>query len=239
MSAEIIVALDFADADAAIEFVELIEEDCDFYKVGLELFTSGGPAIVDMLRARGKGVFLDQKFHDIPNTVRGAARNAARLGAEIITVHLSGGPAMLDAALEGADEGAEESGVDCKVFGVSVLTSLDAATLADVWGRSQALDGREEVKRLATMAADCGLHGLVCSGHEVRAVREALGGQLEILVPGLRLEPGDSQDQARVMTPYEARREGADYLVLGRAVTLATDPQAVLAGVRAGLAVVG
>ena len=204
---------------------------CRFYKVGLELFTAEGPGVVRALRAEGHEVFLDLKLHDIPNTVRGAARSAARLGVRLLTVHASGGTAMLEAAVQGAREGGEEatgSADGCGILAVSVLTSMDAGALAEAWGRRGDVDVSGEVLRLADLARGAGAHGLVCSGREAARVREAHGDALAILVPGIRFAEGASHDQARVATPRGAVDAGARYLVFGRAVTSAEDPRAAM-----------
>ena len=224
---ELIVALDRPALADALALVDAIGDGCRFYKVGLELFTAAGPAGVEAVRAHGAEVFLDLKLHDIPATVRGAARRAGALGARLLTVHASGGRAMVEAAVEGT------RGTSCGILAVTVLTSLDAAALAGAWGRD-AVDPAAEVVRLAQVTAAAGAHGVVCSGHEVAAVRAAAPA-LAPLVPGLRM-PGDAaDDQARVMTPADAARAGARYLVLGRAVTAAADPRVALHRVRASL----
>lgn len=222
-----IVALDVASAVQAMAVVRSLGEHCRFYKVGLELFTAEGPSIVWTLREHGSDVFLDLKFHDIPATVRGAARSAAALGARLVTVHATGGKAMLEAAVEGAGE-------RCGVLAVSVLTSMDATEQAAAWGRS-ALRVSEEVLRLADAARAAGAHGLVCSGREAAAVRARHGDALHLLVPGIRLPGGDAHDQARVVTPAAAAAGGASYIVLGRAVTAAPDPRATMLEVLATL----
>ncbi|GJG88370.1 orotidine 5'-phosphate decarboxylase [Gemmatimonadetes bacterium T265] len=232
--AELIVALDRPTLADALTLVDAAGDACRFYKVGLELFTAAGPAAVDAVRARGADVFLDLKLHDIPATVRGAARRAAGLGARLLTVHASGGTAMVRAAVEGAREGGGDGGAPCDILAVTVLTSLDAPSLAAAWGRPD-VQPEAEVLRLARLAGEAGAHGVVCSGAEVAAVR-ATSPALATLVPGLRM-PGDSaDDQARVVTPAAAAAAGARYLVLGRAVTAARDPRAALERVRASLA---
>jgi orotidine-5'-phosphate decarboxylase len=214
-----IVALDVGDAASAQRLVDGLGDSCAFYKVGSELFTAAGPRVVESIRARGASVFLDLKFHDIPNTVRGAVRSAALLGARLVTVHLAGGRAMLDAAAEAARQAG-----DCSILGVTVLTSLDVNEAGRVWGRD-VRDMRPEVMRLAQLAADSGLHGIVCSGEEAAAVRDQFGDGLATLVPGIRLPGGDHQDQSRVVTPLAAAEAGARYIVLGRAVTAAPSPR--------------
>lgn len=228
MSARLIVALDYPSSEPALALVERLGGACGFYKVGLELFTAAGPRVVFALRELGKDVFLDLKFHDIPNTVRGAARSAARAGARLITVHASGGAEMLAAAVEGA-------GSECGVLAVTVLTSLDAASLAAAWGRDD-VDLESEVLRLAGLAAEAGAHGIVCSGAEAAAVRARFGDRLRLLVPGIRPAGAATHDQARVVTPEEAVRAGASYLVVGRAITGAADPAAALRAIAASIA---
>jgi orotidine-5'-phosphate decarboxylase len=232
-----IVALDVSTTDEALTLAGRIGDRCRFYKVGSELFTAAGPAIVHALQDElGADVFLDLKFHDIPNTVAGAVRSAAGLGVRLLTVHAAGGRAMLSAAQEAA-QGASARGSACEVLAVTVLTSLDAAALGDAWGRS-AVSVEREVVRLAGDAAACGLHGVVCSGAEAGAVRVAFGDRLALLVPGIRLTGASAHDQRRVMTPAAAQAAGARYLVLGRAVTAAADPRramdAVLSELSAG-----
>jgi orotidine-5'-phosphate decarboxylase len=182
--------------------VRLLGDRCRFYKVGLELFIAEGPQVVKSLRDEGCDVFLDLKLHDIPATMRGAARSAAQLGASLLTVHASAGEAGVRAAVEGA-------GAGTGILAVTVLTSLDGVSLATTWGRGGGVDVEAEVLRLAGVARAAGAHGVVCSGHEAQAVRAAHGGELMPLVPGIRLPGGDSHDQRRVMTPGQAARAGA------------------------------
>jgi orotidine-5'-phosphate decarboxylase len=231
-----IVALDLPDRAAAAALVARLGASCDFYKVGLELFSAEGPGMVAWLRDQGKSVFVDLKLHDIPNTVRGAARAVARHGASLLTVHASGGPDMVRAAVEGATEGAAQSGAgrDCAILGVTILTSLDGAAVGRAWGRD-AVDVESEVVRLAGAVVEGNGAGIVCSGHEAAAVRGRFGDRLGLLVPGIRLPGGDVHDQRRVMTPGEAAAAGARWLILGRAVTGAADPVAAMAAVRAAV----
>lgn len=222
-----IVALDVANAPAALDIVDLLGDRCRFYKIGSELFTAEGPAIIKSVRSRGAEVFLDLKFHDIPNTVRGSVRSAAVLGVKLLTVHASGGEAMLQAAVEGA-------GDRCGILAVTVLTSLDTRALSHTWGKAVD-DMPSEVLRLATLARAAGVPGIVCSGREAAAVRAMFGESLFTLVPGIRLAGGDSQDQARVVTPHEAAAAGARYIVLGRAVTAAKSPRDAMSAVLSDL----
>jgi orotidine-5'-phosphate decarboxylase len=219
-----IVALDVPDATQADALLARVGPAADFVKVGSELFTAAGPELVARMRAERRDVFLDLKWHDIPTTVRNAARAAAKLDVRLVTVHASGGRAMLDAAVEGA-------GNSCGVLAVTVLTSLDAASLGQAWGRPIA-QIEDEVLRLAELARQAGAHGIVCSGAEAAAVRATYGNTLRLLIPGIRLAGGEVHDQARVVTPEAAVAAGATYLVLGRAVTAATEPGEALMAVR-------
>jgi orotidine-5'-phosphate decarboxylase len=247
-----IVALDVKDSDAALRLVDDLGDLCRFYKVGSELYTAAGPQIVREIKQRGASVFLDLKFHDIPNTVLGAVRSASLLGVRIMTVHASGGRAMLDAAVRGMREAAVvraaeipadavSTGVwnqvvkgEVELFAVTVLTSLDAAGLGKSWGR-EVTDVRTEVLRLARAAFEAGMTGVVCSGEEAPAIRDQFGGKLATLVPGIRLAGGDTQDQARVVTPREAAAAGARYIVLGRAVTAAKSARDAMSAVLSDL----
>jgi len=229
VTAEPVVVLDYSTLGDALSMVRTLRTLCRFYKVGSELFTAVGPAAVAAVRDLGCDVFLDLKFHDIPNTVRAAVRSAAAQGVRLVTVHAAGGRAMLQAAVEGAGGGDK-----CHGLAVTVLTSLSAEALGHAWGRPVA-DVGPEVMRLAGIAADAGAHGIVCGGAEAATVRARYGDRLALLVPGLRFAGGAEHDQARVVTPRAARDAGARYLVLGRAVTAAPDPRAAMAAVLADL----
>jgi orotidine-5'-phosphate decarboxylase len=218
-----IVALDFPRADLALAMVERLGDACKFYKVGGELFTAAGPQIVQTLRALGNEVFLDLKLHDIPNTVKGAARSAASIGAKLLTVHATGGREMIEAAVEGA-------GATCGVLGVTILTSLDAAMLRSAWGR-KSLEVYGEVLRLAGDCAMVGAHGVVCSGLEAQKIGAKYGDKLKLLVPGIRPAGARTDDQKRTVTAAEAARAGANYIVLGRMITEAKDPASELRSV--------
>jgi orotidine-5'-phosphate decarboxylase len=211
-----IVALDVPDTESAMALVQRLGEACEFYKVGSELFTATGPSIVGALRERNKHVFLDLKFHDIPNTVRAAARSAVACGASLITVHAIGGRPMISAAVEGA-------GDHCRVLAVTILTSLDATEYSAAAGKLVS-SIPDEVSRLARLARDGGAHGVVCSGHEAARIRAEHEGHLVTLVPGVRLTGDGANDQSRVVTPADAARAGASYVVLGRTVTAAPEP---------------
>ncbi|HTS85566.1 MAG TPA: orotidine-5'-phosphate decarboxylase [Usitatibacter sp.] len=224
----IIVALDVPDADAALALASRLDPKLCRVKVGKELFVAAGPAVVTRLQDRGFEVFLDLKFHDIPNTVAGACRSAARLGVWMLNVHASGGEAMLRAAREAAQSAAHPP----LVIGVTVLTSLADADLARVGFEG---DVNRNVERLARLTHACGLDGVVCSAQEAKMVRKATSPQFVLVTPGIRLASDAVQDQARVVTAADAVRNGSDYLVIGRSVTQAADPVAKLAEIRESL----
>lgn len=230
---EVIVALDVPDAEAALALAGRLPRGA-WVKVGLELFTAAGPAVVESLSGRGHPVFLDLKVHDIPNTAAGAVRSAARLGARLLTVHASGGRAMLEAAAEAAraaeTAAGASSGGRLRLLAVTVLTSLDDAALGEVMGRGAGTE--EAVGRLAALAEGSGIDGAVASVAECRAVKAVCGEDFLVATPGIRLAGGDTHDQKRVATPAEARAAGADYLVVGRAITASEDPRGALARVR-------
>jgi len=213
----LIVALDIPNAEAAIELTKRLEGACGWFKVGLELFTAAGPMIVEELAAVGNSVFLDLKFYDIPNTVAGAVRSAARLGARMMTIHAGGGPAMLEAA-RGALEGIDDPP---QLLAVTVLTSMDAAQLrAAGVGRAP----EKQVELLAHIGMKAGIRGFVCSPGEVAALRALTGPEGVLVVPGIRPVGADAGDQRRIATPAETLRAGASYLVVGRPITQALNP---------------
>jgi orotidine-5'-phosphate decarboxylase len=218
-----IVALDVPSAADALRLVNALGEECRFYKVGLELFTAAGPAGVTRILETGSDVFLDLKLHDIPNTVRGAARAAAALGVRLLTVHGVGGSEMIEAAVEG---GGDQLGI----LAVTVLTSLDDASLARSTGRPD-VSVTDEVARVASLAHEAGAHGVVCSGAEAPALHQRYGDSLALLVPGIRMRGDAAHDQRRVVTPAQAGAAGARYIVLGRAVTASADPVAAMQAV--------
>jgi orotidine-5'-phosphate decarboxylase len=219
-----IVALDVPRAADAFALLDRIGPAADFVKVGLQLFTAEGPEVVREMRARGRRVFLDLKLHDIPNTVAKAVESAAGLGVELLTLHASGGSAMMRAARRAAGE--RDAGGP-KLLAVTVLTSLTGGEVAEAWGRG-AVTAEAEVERLAGLAQAAGMDGVVASVHEIAAVRRG-GSGLRVLTPGIRLAGDDAGDQARVATPADAARLGASYVVLGRSVTAAADPAAAMA----------
>jgi orotidine-5'-phosphate decarboxylase len=221
----ICAALDFGSWREAEPFARRIAPHVGLLKVGLEIFTAEGPAAVRAAASLGKPVFLDLKLHDIPNTVEGAARSAAATGAALLTVHASGGAEMVRAAVRGAGPGV-------RILAVTVLTSLDAAALETI-----GLAGPPEsaVVRLAKLAIGAGAGGLVCSPHEVAAVRAAVGAAPLLVVPGVRPAGAAVGDQARVATPEVAVRDGADVIVLGRPLRDAADPVAAAEAIAAAI----
>lgn len=226
---EVIVALDYPDPETAFELVEHLPEGT-WYKVGLELFTRSGPPVVRRLVDEGRHVFLDLKLHDIPNTVAGATRAAAAMGVRLLTLHASGGEAMLRAAADAVREENQRSGGDTRLLAITVLTSLDDASLSSVMGEGSGVE--QAVGRLAGLARESGVHGVVSSVGECRAVKLACGPEFLVVTPGIRLSGEGAQDQKRVATPAVAKSAGADFLVVGRSITRAEDPLAALERIR-------
>jgi orotidine-5'-phosphate decarboxylase len=218
---QVIVALDYPDAAAALQLVDGLTPDLCRLKVGKELFTRAGPQLVEGLVGRGFDVFLDLKFHDIPNTVASACHAAADLGVWMVNVHALGGERMLLAAREGVERASRVP----LLIAVTILTSMDANDLAAV-----GLSGspQDNVLRLATLAHQCGLDGVVCSSRETGVLRDRLGTDFSLITPGIRPAGSQADDQRRVMTPTDAIRAGSSYLVIGRPVTRADDPVSVL-----------
>jgi orotidine-5'-phosphate decarboxylase len=229
----ILVALDFADADPALALAAQLSPELCGLKVGKELFTSAGPSLVRELAGRGFRVFLDLKFHDIPNTVAQACAAATRLGAWMVNVHCAGGSAMLRAARAATDDAARSLGrAPPLLIGVTVLTSLDDAGLRETGVDRPAA---EQVMLLARLAAGAGLDGVVCSAIEAPALRAALGTGFRLVTPGIRPPGVDAHDQARVVTPAAAIAAGASDLVIGRAITRAGDPLSALREIAASI----
>ncbi len=221
---QLIVALDVESADAGARLAETLRGRVGLFKVGSEVFTAEGPLLARHLIASGHKIFLDLKFHDIPNTVKSAAREAAGLGASIFDVHALGGRAMMQAALEGAREDAARYGKPCPlVVAVTVLTSMSAPDLDELGVHG----GPEEtVIRLAKLAQAAGLDGVVASPKEIESIRRACGPRFTIITPGIRMPAAASHDQARIASPAAAIQAGANYLVVGRPITQAPDPVA-------------
>ena len=217
----VVVALDFADAPSALDFAARLDPQQCRLKVGKELFTSTGRGLVESLAARGFQVFLDLKFHDIPNTVAHACKAAAEAGVWMVNVHASGGRRMMEAAREGLAQYSQRP----LLIAVTVLTSMEAADLAEI---GITASPQEHVLRLATLTRDCGLDGVVCSAQEAPMLKAALGKEFQLVTPGIRLADSAADDQRRVMTPVAALEAGADYLVIGRPITRADVPLDVL-----------
>lgn len=226
----VIVALDYDDKAAALAFIDQLDPSLCRLKVGKEMFTLFGPKFVKQLIAKGFDVFLDLKFHDIPNTVAKACRAAADLGVWMVNVHASGGSEMMRAAKAAI---ADSSNPDTKLIAVTVLTSMDDQQLSEV------VDGvtpDQQVMKLARLTRDAGLDGIVCSAQEAMALRQVFDKDFLLVTPGIRPVGSDAGDQKRVMTPTEAIDNGVSYLVMGRPITKATEPKSVLEEVNASLA---
>jgi orotidine-5'-phosphate decarboxylase len=211
---KIIVALDLATKREALALVDQLRDQISFFKIGLQLYTAEGPEIVRAVRATGAKVFLDLKLHDIPNTVGRAVESASNLGVQILTIHLSGGAEMIQAASAGKGK--------MSILGVTVLTSANEQTLRET-GISESID--KQVLRLARLGVENGVDGIVTSPHEIKALRVEVGDEVMIVVPGVRPSWSEAGDQKRVMTPREAIDAGADYLVIGRPITAHPNPR--------------
>ncbi len=221
MNSPIIVALDYPDQASALALAERLSPDLCRLKVGKEAFTRSGPAMVEKLQAMGFEIFLDLKYHDIPNTVAAAVKAAAELGVWMVNVHAGGGRRMLEAARD-ALTASEQPPL---LIGVTVLTSLSDEDLAEL-GYTET--PAERVMRLAALVASCGLDGVVCSAREASELRQLHTENFALVTPGIRLAGDDAGDQRRVLTPRDAVAQGADYLVIGRSITAAEDPLAAL-----------
>lgn len=217
----VIVALDFTSAHQAEDFADRLPAGSCRLKVGKELFTHAGPALVRSLQRRGFEVFLDLKFHDIPNTVAGAVAAAADLGVWMVNVHAQGGRRMMTAAQERLGQG----GYQTLLTAVTVLTSMEADDLKEIGIHRTPL---EHVQALALLAADCGLHGVVCSAQEAQPLRAILPNGFALVTPGIRPADATADDQRRIMTPEQAMQAGVNYLVIGRPITQAADPVSAL-----------
>jgi len=234
MPARILLALDTPDIATARAQIRAAGDAIDGIKLGLEFFVANGPAGIAAVQQEGstggspaaRQLFLDLKLHDIPNTVAGAVRSALALKPLLLTVHAGGGPAMLRAA---ADAAASAGTSRPLIIAVTVMTSLDDADLKAV---GQTPPAAEQVLRLAQLARQQGCDGIVCSAHEIPAIRQACGPDFKLVVPGIRPAAGDIADQKRVMTPGQAARLGADFLVIGRPITAAADPAAAAVAIR-------
>ncbi len=212
------VALDYPDAESALKLVDSLGDTCQWFKVGMELYYAAGKPFVQLLRNRGFDIFLDLKLHDIPNTVAGAVRSATQAGAGLLTIHASGGAAMMSAAAEAALAPGSP-----RLLAVTVLTSMDANELAGIGITDSPA---HQVLRLAKLAKQSGINGLVCSAEEVAAVRAATGPETLLVIPGIRPTGSAIGDQKRIATPQQAIADGASMLVVGRPITRAADPAA-------------
>jgi orotidine-5'-phosphate decarboxylase len=217
------VALDFADEQEALKLVDRLGDTCRWFKVGMELYYAAGNSIVEKLRDRGFSIFLDLKLHDIPNTVAGAVRSATKAGASLLTIHASGGAAMITAAAEAASAPGSP-----RLLAVTVLTSMDADQLAGIGIPASPAD---QVLRLAKLAKNSGINGMVCSAEEVAMLRKETGPDSLLVIPGIRpagssIRASPTDDQKRIATPAEAIANGASMLVVGRPITRAADPAA-------------
>ena len=217
----IIVSLDFSEPEQALQIVEKLHPDLCRLKVGKELFTKSGPVLVEKLIAKGFDVFLDLKFHDIPNTVTKACAVAADLGVWMMNVHASGGTEMMSLAREEIEKKPHHP----LLIGVTILSSMNQQTLSELGFQCSV---EEQVVRLAQLTSAAGLDGVVCSAHEVRVLRDNLYPEFKLITPGIRPSGSSNDDQKRVMTPAQAIKAGSDYLVIGRPITQATDPVQVL-----------
>ena len=223
---KIIIALDVSTLKEEEYLLDILSPYVDIFKVGMELFYSCGPRAVDIIKKYDKEIFLDLKFYDIPNTVYNAARSAVTLGVFMFNVHTSGGRDMMKKAIEGAEEESQKLGISRpKVLGVTVLTSMDESSLKEA-----GIDRHpgEQALSLAELAKQAGLDGVVASPREISDIRKISGQDFLIVTPGIRPEDSEKQDQKRTATPKEAVGSGADYIVIGRPVTKAKDPAAVI-----------
>ena len=219
---KIIVALDYPEAASALALVERLQPSLCRVKVGKELFTASGPVLLEQLMRRGFEIFLDLKYYDIPNTTAQACKAAASLGVWMINVHALGGRKMLEAAREAIAQGAQQP----RLIAVTLLTSMAQEDLADIGIHATPA---EMVQRLAMLARDCGLDGVVCSAQEAGLLRKQCGNGFCLVTPGIRPADAAADDQSRIMTPLAALKAGSSYLVIGRPITKAVDPlQALL-----------
>ena len=221
MDSKVIVALDYADAQSALKLVNQLNPDLCKLKIGKELFTAAGPQLVEQLVAKNFKVFLDLKFHDIPNTVKKACEAAANLGVWMLNVHASGGSTMMQAALEGVNKSRHQP----YLIAVTVLTSMNQADLNEI-GIEYSVEN--QVLRLAKLTQQAGLHGVVCSAQEATLLKQHLKNDFLLVTPGIRPATASLDDQSRVLTPAQAIKMGASYLVVGRPITQAENPIKVL-----------
>lgn len=218
----IIVALDYQDSRQALSFIDSIDPQSCRLKIGKEMFTRFGPSLIRDVQQRGFQVFLDLKFHDIPNTTARAVASAAELGVWMVNVHASGGKRMMQAARDALQPYGKEAPL---LIAVTVLTSMEASDLRDV---GLDVEPATYAERLAALTKSCGLDGVVCSAQEAKKFKQTFGAEFQLVTPGIRPQGADAFDQRRVMTPHQARQAGVDYMVIGRPITLAANPAAAL-----------
>lgn len=226
---KVVIALDYQDKQQALDFISQLDPSSCRLKIGKEMFTHFGPEFVKQIVSMEFDVFLDLKFHDIPNTVAQAVKAAADLGVWMVNVHASGGRRMMEAAKAILEPYGDKAPL---LIAVTVLTSMDESDLKEL---GIELSPAEQVKRLAKLTQLSGLDGVVCSAHEARELKALLGGEFKLITPGIRPEGSDAGDQRRIMTPREALDAGSDYLVIGRPITQASSPAAVLKAINASL----
>jgi orotidine-5'-phosphate decarboxylase len=229
---ELIVALDFEKLQSALDFVETAGDSVTWYKIGSQLFCSAGPAAVAALKGKGKKVFLDLKFHDIPNTVASAIAEAVKLGADMVNVHASGGKEMMKAAVKAASD-ISPAGKRPLLIAVTVLTSMDESALTEVMNRSDVYTPSVHVPHLAKLAKESGMDGVVASAHEIDLIRKTCGEDFVLVIPGIRPADSSTDDQKRIMTPAEAAKKGADFIVVGRPVLKAGNPAEAARAIKA------
>jgi orotidine-5'-phosphate decarboxylase len=227
---KVCVALDVPDSESACELVRRLRTHVGFFKIGMELHNAEGPSVIRTLTSLGAKIFLDLKFHDIPNTVAGASRVVAPLGVSIFNVHASGGIEMMRASLKAASDSTAKAGVPRpRIIAITVLTSIDDETLKTI--NQSEVSVSKQVEHLARMTKEAGLDGVVASPQEIRIIRSACGPNFLIVTPGVRPAGGDAGDQKRFATPAGAIQAGADILVIGRPITAAKDPVKAAEGI--------
>jgi orotidine-5'-phosphate decarboxylase len=226
---KVVIALDYDNKQTALNFIDQLDPTSCRLKIGKEMFTHFGPDFVKEVVAKGFDVFLDLKFHDIPNTVAKAVKAAAELGVWMVNVHASGGRKMMEAAKESLKSMGNDAPI---LIAVTVLTSMDESDLKEL---GITFSPEEQVKRLAILTKKAGLDGVVCSSHEAPMLKALLGKEFKLITPGIRPEGSDVGDQKRIKTPKQALQSGSDYLVIGRPITQANDPQQVLREINANL----
>lgn len=223
---KVIIALDFSKSKEALKIVDELDELINFYKVGFGLFISEGKKILKELKKREKKIFLDLKFHDIPNTVQNAVRASYNLGVDMLTLHTTGGVEMMKKARDVVEKARVKDNTSLKLLGVTILTSIDGKMFKDIYTSTTSISSL--VKNLSLLAKEAGLDGVVASAHEIDIIKKYCGKDFLVVTPGIRLEKLFNEDQKRTVTPREAFDRGADYIVIGRAVTSSKNPRETL-----------